>query len=51
MMKKTTIEKWFCKKCGGVFPVEIRKNETTTKVWCPKCHLRMFRVKDVDKYG
>ena len=45
MKQKTIIEDWYCKKCGEIFPIEIEADETTTKVWCPKCHKRMFRVK------
>jgi len=45
MKQKTKFEDWYCKKCGGVFPVEIEADETTTKVWCSICHKRMFRMK------
>ena len=39
-------KKYFCKKCGKTWEVEIEEDEYLTKVICPKCNRKMWRVKD-----
>ena len=44
-MEKSNFVKYFC-KCGYIYNLEIEEDEFTTKVWCPKCHKKMYKVKN-----
>lgn len=43
-MKNKKIE-WFCRKCGKTHNLEREDDDITTKMFCPKCNIRMYRVK------
>ena len=45
-MKQDKIVKYFCKKCGRIFEIDIEKDETTTKVICAYCHRKMYKIKN-----
>ena len=43
---KTEKIKLFCKKGGETYTEEIEGDETEVKFWCPKHHVRLYKIKD-----
>jgi ribosomal protein L37E len=39
------IVRYFCRKCGEIYEIDIEEDEFTIKVKCSRCHIKMYKIK------